>query len=114
VPKGQKKAAGAVREGSKTAQVVAMLQRKNGATLTEIMDKMGWQKHTVRGPATPERSPPAIEYARRPLSCKPGTRTRLVPRPCTARACGTMRTPGAVRVCRSGTWADSSLPSDTG
>ena len=49
VPKGQKKAAGAVREGSKTAQVVAMLQRKNGATLAEIMDKMGWQKHTVRG-----------------------------------------------------------------
>ena len=38
-----------VREGSKTAQVVAMLQRKNGATITEIMQKMGWQKHTVRG-----------------------------------------------------------------
>jgi hypothetical protein len=37
------------REGSKTAQVVGMLQRKNGATLAEIMDKMGWQKHTVRG-----------------------------------------------------------------
>ena len=37
------------REGSKTAQVVAMLQRKNGATLPEIMEKMGWQKHTVRG-----------------------------------------------------------------
>jgi len=37
------------REGSKTAQVVAMLQRKNGATLAEIMDKMGWLKHTVRG-----------------------------------------------------------------
>jgi hypothetical protein len=37
------------REGSKTAQVVAMLQRKNGATLAEIMDQMGWQKHTVRG-----------------------------------------------------------------
>ena len=37
------------REGSKTAQVVAMLQRTNGATLAEIMDKMGWQKHTVRG-----------------------------------------------------------------
>jgi Protein of unknown function (DUF3489) len=37
------------REGSKTAQVVAMLQRKNGATLSEIMEKMGWQKHTVRG-----------------------------------------------------------------
>ena len=37
------------REGSKTAQVVALLQRKNGATLEEIMSKMGWQKHTVRG-----------------------------------------------------------------
>ena len=49
LPKGQKKAASAVREGSKTALVVAMLQRKNGATLAEIMDKMGWQKHTVRG-----------------------------------------------------------------
>jgi hypothetical protein len=35
--------------GSKAAQVVAMLQRKNGATLSEIMEKMGWQKHTVRG-----------------------------------------------------------------
>jgi hypothetical protein len=38
-----------VRGGSKTAQVIEMLQRKNGATLEEIMDKMGWQKHTVRG-----------------------------------------------------------------
>src|ERR1017187_4967823 len=37
------------REGSKTAQVVATLQRKNGATLEEIMEKMGWQRHTVRG-----------------------------------------------------------------
>jgi len=37
------------RERSKTAQVVALLQRKNGATLVEIMDKMGWQRHTVRG-----------------------------------------------------------------
>ena len=37
------------REGSKTAQVVALLQRKNGATLAELMAKMGWQKHTVRG-----------------------------------------------------------------
>jgi len=26
-----------------------MLRRKNGATLAEIMAKMGWQKHTVRG-----------------------------------------------------------------
>ena len=56
VPKAKKGAkaakapdAAAPREGSKTAQVVALLQRKNGATLAEIMEKMGWQKHTVRG-----------------------------------------------------------------
>ena len=52
-PKGKRAAktqeAMAPREGSKTAQVVAMLQRKNGATLAEIMEKMGWQRHTVRG-----------------------------------------------------------------
>jgi hypothetical protein len=35
----------APRQGSKTAHVVAMLQRKNGATLAEIMRTMGWQKH---------------------------------------------------------------------
>jgi hypothetical protein len=43
------KKAAAAREGSKTAQVVALLQRKGGATLSEITAKMGWQKHTVRG-----------------------------------------------------------------
>jgi hypothetical protein len=43
------KAAKAPRESSKTAQVVAMLQRPEGATLSEIMTSMGWQKHTVRG-----------------------------------------------------------------
>ena len=52
-PKAQKAAkaqeSAGPRNGSKTAQVVAMLQRKNGATLAEIMDKMGWQRHTVRG-----------------------------------------------------------------
>ena len=48
-PKPAKPEAGPPREGSKTAQVVAMLQRKNGATITEIMKAMGWQRHTVRG-----------------------------------------------------------------
>jgi len=48
-PKPAKRESGAPREGSKTAQVVAMLQRKSGATLSEIMQKMGWQAHTVRG-----------------------------------------------------------------
>jgi hypothetical protein len=47
-PKGESKPKG-TREGSKTAQMVAMLQRNNGATLAEPMNKMGWQKHTVRG-----------------------------------------------------------------
>jgi predicted transcriptional regulator len=31
------------------AQAVVMLQRKNGPTLAETMEKMGWQRHTVRG-----------------------------------------------------------------
>jgi hypothetical protein len=39
----------APRDGSKTATVVALLERAKGATLAEIMDKMGWQAHTVRG-----------------------------------------------------------------
>ena len=33
------------REGSKTAQVVAMLQRKNGATLADIMSATDWLAH---------------------------------------------------------------------
>jgi hypothetical protein len=37
------------REGSKTARVVELLKRESGATLEEIMQQMGWQKHTVRG-----------------------------------------------------------------
>jgi hypothetical protein len=52
-PKGKKAAkareSASAREGSKTAQVIALLERKGGATLAEIMEKMGWQRHTVRG-----------------------------------------------------------------
>ena len=36
------------RENSKTAQVVAMPKREDGATLEEIMSAMSWQKHTAR------------------------------------------------------------------
>jgi hypothetical protein len=52
-PKAKKSAkapeAAGPREGSKMAQVIALLQRAKGASITEIMDKMGWQRHTVRG-----------------------------------------------------------------
>jgi len=51
-PKGKKakaQEAAGPREGSKTAQVIALLQRAKGASISEIMDKMGWQRHTVRG-----------------------------------------------------------------
>jgi hypothetical protein len=47
--KGKKTAAGKPREGTHKAQVIAMLQRKGGATLEAIMEATGWQKHTVRG-----------------------------------------------------------------
>ena len=43
-----KEAAGP-REGTKAAQVVAMLQRKNGATLNELASTFQYARHTIRG-----------------------------------------------------------------
>ena len=37
------------REGSKKAEVIALMRRSQGATLAEIMELTGWQAHTVRG-----------------------------------------------------------------
>src|SRR5205823_11288030 len=34
---------------NKKTEVIAMMKRAKGATLPEIMDATGWQKHTVRG-----------------------------------------------------------------
>jgi len=37
------------RDNSKQAQVIAMLKRAEGATITQICEATGWQSHTVRG-----------------------------------------------------------------
>ena len=34
---------------TKRNQVVDLLRRPEGASITELMEKMGWQRHTVRG-----------------------------------------------------------------
>jgi hypothetical protein len=37
------------REGTKEAQVIAMLRRPEGATIAQVVEATGWQPHTVRG-----------------------------------------------------------------
>jgi hypothetical protein len=47
-PTGAKKATGA-RNGSKTATILDLLKRPNGATAKELMKATGWQPHSIRG-----------------------------------------------------------------
>ena len=39
----------AIRAGTKQAQIIAMLQRPEGATVAEIVAATSWQAHTARG-----------------------------------------------------------------
>ena len=39
----------AQRANTKQAQLIAMLERPDGATIDEIVKKLEWQSHTVRG-----------------------------------------------------------------
>ncbi len=42
-------AARKVRTGTKQAELIAMLERPEGATIAEVVAATGWQPHTVRG-----------------------------------------------------------------
>jgi hypothetical protein len=39
----------AAERSNKKAEVIAMMKRAKGATLAEIVEATGWQKHTIRG-----------------------------------------------------------------
>ena len=48
-PKSKEPKSAGPREGSKQAQLIAMLHRAKGATIDEIAKALEWQPHTVRG-----------------------------------------------------------------
>ena len=39
----------AARRGTKTAKILALLERQDGASLAELRKATGWQAHSVRG-----------------------------------------------------------------
>jgi hypothetical protein len=47
--KTESKAGSKTVKNTKTARIVALLQRPNGATLEALMKATGWQAHSVRG-----------------------------------------------------------------
>jgi hypothetical protein len=51
-PKPQSAQAGSPREGSKQAQIIALMKRKSGATLDEMVEATGWLPHTTRAALT--------------------------------------------------------------
>ena len=46
---GRRACAAKTRDDTKQAQLIAMLHRKQGATIAQIVAATGWQPHTVRG-----------------------------------------------------------------
>jgi hypothetical protein len=48
-PQKEKEQKNPFREGSKAAQVYALLGRPEGATTRELQELTGWQRHSVRG-----------------------------------------------------------------
>jgi Protein of unknown function (DUF3489) len=48
-PKTKEPKALRTREGTKQAQLIAMLRRAKGATIDEVVEALEWQPHTVRG-----------------------------------------------------------------
>ena len=47
--KGAAKTASTPRAKSKQSQLIALLKRPEGATITEVVEALRWQAHTVRG-----------------------------------------------------------------
>jgi hypothetical protein len=41
--------AASTRHGTKQAQIIALLQRSEGASIAEIVEATGWQAHSARG-----------------------------------------------------------------
>ena len=52
VPRAASCAFNPARKGTRQAQLVALLQRKSGASIKQISERLGWQAHTARAALT--------------------------------------------------------------